>query len=580
MAATCIFVAGQAGKTKTRRLTNERAIDKSDYIFLEAAKYEAVDSLDGYYELLRRAYELNPADAYLGYDYGLYQVGLFHQTDSAQTSRGLSLMGRYVEQNPTDVNRGLKFASLTGQLRSTSDALGIYRTLFENSTDPSITGPAYASALAYTYNPDSVAKAISVIDRIEKYDGTSMELIGQKLKFYNIVNDTASILSETARLLATHPRSVEYLVISGDINMQFGQPDSALAYYNKAIDVDPTNGYAVYKRAMYYKETGDSLSFDREIFEAMRLPDLDVEDKLSILHEYVSELYADSTQRPRITSLFETMVSQYPHQEDVRSLYGSYLFSTGDREGAADQFSYAVNLNHDNQQLWTSLAQIYYMNNDYTRADATIKEAVKYFPEDVSLYLIGSSIGLQREDYDGAFGYLNRALEVADTMNAEQLADIYGAIGDVAYRKGDKEKAWMEYSKALQYNPESSMLLNNIAYYMACENIDMDKALEYIERALALEDASQGGNQVNTLDTYAWVLFKLKQYPKALEIMNRVLESDSDGSSAEVYEHAGDIYFMNGSPDEALDFWKKALEQDPDNELLKRKVRNKTFFFE
>ena len=36
---------------------------------------------------------------------------------------------------------------------------------------------------------------------------------------------------------------------------------------------------------------------------------------------------------------------------------------------------------------------------------------------------------------------------------------------------------------------------------------------------------------------------------------------------------------MNGEPDEALEFWKQALEENPDNELLRRKVKNKTFFF-
>ena len=49
--------------------------------------------------------------------------------------------------------------------------------------------------------------------------------------------------------------------------------------------------------------------------------------------------------------------------------------------------------------------------------------------------------------------------------------------------------------------------------------------------------------------------------------------------SADVYEHAGDIYFMDGEPDRALEYWKDALKLDPDNELLQRKVRHKTYFF-
>ena len=46
-----------------------------------------------------------------------------------------------------------------------------------------------------------------------------------------------------------------------------------------------------------------------------------------------------------------------------------------------------------------------------------------------------------------------------------------------------------------------------------------------------------------------------------------------------MYEHAGDIYYMSGSPDEAVDFWKKALELDPGNDLLARKVKHRAYLY-
>lgn len=569
-----------AGWAASRKSKQQILSDKSDYIFLEALSHEATDSFDAYFELLNRAYELNPSDLFVGYDYGLYEVSLFYQSDSMRMQHGLDLMKRYVVQSPDDLESGLRLASLLTRLGETGKALTVYRMLYEKSDDLRVTGAAYASALAYSYNPDSVRKAISIIDNLEKYDGVTLDLIGQKLKYYNVLDDTASILSETSRLLETSPRSVDYILLSGDINMQFGRPDSALVYYNRAIGIDPTNGYAVYKRAVYYREIGDSISFDKEIFQAMKMADLDVDSKLSILHGYVSELYADSLQRPRIISLFNTLVDQYPHQEQVRGLYGSYLYSIGDKPGAAEQYSYAVSLNPDNKDLWVSLSQIYYLNNQYDKSNATVKDALRYFPDDVDLYLLGSSAAMQAKDYDASFAYLDQALLVADSADVKQMADIYGAIGDVAYQKKDTEKAWDAYRTALGYNPENSMLLNNIAYYMACEETDLDTALEYIERSLAIEKSVEGENRTTTLDTYAWVLFKMKQYPKALEIINQVLELDDEESSADVYEHAGDIYFMNGNPSEALGYWKKALELDPDSDLLKRKVKHKTFFFE
>ena len=48
---------------------------------------------------------------------------------------------------------------------------------------------------------------------------------------------------------------------------------------------------------------------------------------------------------------------------------------------------------------------------------------------------------------------------------------------------------------------------------------------------------------------------------------------------ATIKEHYGDILFMNGEPEAALAQWEQALKLQPDNEMLKKKVKYKTYFF-
>ena len=120
--------------------------------------------------------------------------------------------------------------------------------------------------------------------------------------------------------------------------------------------------------------------------------------------------------------------------------------------------------------------------------------------------------------------------------------------------------------------------MNNCAYFLACNDRELDHALDLITKAVAGRP-----DDTTTLDTYAWVLFKRRDYEKAKEIIDRTLEisnDDGDEISAEILEHAGDIYFMLREPEQALEFWKKALATDPDSEILKRKVTHKTYFYE
>ena len=83
----------------------------------------------------------------------------------------------------------------------------------------------------------------------------------------------------------------------------------------------------------------------------------------------------------------------------------------------------------------------------------------------------------------------------------------------------------------------------------------------------------------NSLDTYAWIMFKKKDYARAKEYIDKAIECNDDNGSAELWEHAGDIYFMNGEPEQAVEYWEKAFELAPDSELLQRKVKHKTYFF-
>ncbi|MDE6334054.1 MAG: tetratricopeptide repeat protein, partial [Muribaculaceae bacterium] len=64
------------------------------------------------------------------------------------------------------------------------------------------------------------------------------------------------------------------------------------------------------------------------------------------------------------------------------------------------------------------------------------------------------------------------------------------------------------------------------------------------------------------------------------EVVERVDIYDPETPSSEIYDHAGDIYFMTGDHKEALEFWKKAHELDPADEKIKKKIKYKTYFFD
>lgn len=566
------------GEAQSRHTTNSNKA-KADYLYLEALRYEALDSFDAYFELMSEAARLNPSDLHIANEIGFFNIALF-PNDSITTDDNLRKMIAYAELNPTDeiaISRIIKSASSIGR---NDDILHLLQLAYKNSKNIAGTGTAYAKALAATGNADSIQKALDIMHVIEENTDVTLNTTIAKMNMHLALEDSAAMFAAGEYLLKEKPHVIENLTFMGNVYMQFNKLDSALTLYNRAVETDPSSGLAYYSRAQYYKQLGDSANYDREVFQALRHPDLDIEPKVEILRTYVSELYTDTTQTKRIREMFVSLVDQYPHDEKIRSLYGSYLWIINDLNDAAEQFSYMLDVNPDNKDTWVTLAQIHYNLNDYTSAKNTCINALKYFPEDYTIFSLIANMALFKEEYDDCDTYLKKALSVTDTTNVIQLSDVYGVMADLAYRKGNFELMETYYDKAINLNSNNSMFYNNYAYYLACENKSLDKALKYINYALSLEIETEGENSATTLDTYAWVLFKNRDYEKALEAIDAVLDIEKEKPSAEILHHAGDIYFMSGMPDDALEFWKEALKLTPEDELLQRKVKHKAFFYE
>lgn len=545
---------------------------KADYIYLEALRAKSQGKNDAAYSLLQRARELNSDDKDIGVELSLYLLRL-SQSDSTLIEESMALLRDYNEANPSDLYYGGRYAMINEQLLNRDEAIRTWERLHTYYPEHLEITYRYANALGQGGSDADRAKAIAVYDSVEVAEGKSIPISTKKIQLYFARQDTASILSEVDRLRESSPKNVDFQVFSGDIYAMFGQNDKAKAFYDKACEIDPSSGLAYYSRAQFYNSMGDSAAFNREVFQALQQKSLDVETKLAILRSYIQEMYNDSTQLPRVGKLFDVLIDQHPHEHDIHALYSRYLIVTKDYSKAAEQTERALDLDPADEEGWEMLTSLYLQENKLDEAKAAIKRSLRYYPENGRQYLVLGSIYDQQGEREKAPKEYERALELIDSTDTKTISRIYGAMGDNLYARQLLDSAFTAYQKALLYDPENYLALNNCAYYLACEGRDLDNALSMVETAIKAEP-----DNPTTLDTYAWVLFKRKDYAKAREIIDKTLEL-TDERSEEILEHAGDIYFMDGDPDEALELWKEALKLAPDNELLERKVKHKTYFF-
>lgn len=566
-----------ANGKKNDSSTYDQIKRKADYIFLESQSRYQTDDAGDYFNMMRLASDLDPEENIYNNELGYLYLLLSDRDgnlDSLLFTRALNMLKKGYENNPDDLFSAMRYATICQRLGMSKESLEVWQHLTDKyPTRPEISFN-YADLLFQQGDTASIRHAIEIYKNLERTQGNNLGITSQKVRAYLALHDTIKALSEISRLIEASPKSSQNQIFSGDVFMAIGKQDSALYHYNRAILLDSTNGLAYHKLAEYYQLKGDSIGYDREIFNALSQSNLEVPDKIELLRGYVQNLFNDSIQRPRIEKLFEVITTQHPHEAEIRDLYSSYLAVIGDYENSAEQTALYLDLNPSEITIWNRLISLYFTLQEYDKALDACIQASHFFPDNITIQLMTSSAYLNTDKPDSAIVILNKALLNTEPSNIETLSDIETSLGDAYYKIDEKDSAFVHYDKALELNPRNILAMNNCAYFLACEGRELNRA-ENLSYMVIREEP----DNPTYLDTYAWVLFKQKQFEKAKEYIDMTLDLESE-ASAELLEHAGDIYFMNLLPDEALNFWKDALNLDPNNSILQKKIKEKRYLTE
>jgi Tfp pilus assembly protein PilF len=101
-------------------------------------------------------------------------------------------------------------------------------------------------------------------------------------------------------------------------------------------------------------------------------------------------------------------------------------------------------------------------------------------------------------------------------------------------------------------------------------NANLNKAKAMAERLIKANP-----KDATYLDTYAWVLYKLKDYAGAKKYLEEAVALKKD---ADILEHYGDVLYQLGEKEQAVVQWQKAKQAGQGSELLEKKIKDKKLY--
>ncbi|PIT69884.1 tetratricopeptide repeat protein [Bartonella tribocorum] len=205
-------------------------------------------------------------------------------------------------------------------------------------------------------------------------------------------------------------------------------------------------------------------------------------------------------------------------------------------------------------------------HNDYKEAIKLLILLNKKFPSDRNILITLVAFYMQDNQFLEATKILNRAIAQIKNFQQDDWMLFYQR-GIAFERLKQWPKAEIDLRKSLEFFPNQPHVLNYLAYSLVERGEKLEESLHMLQKASTLQ-AKNG----YILDSLGWVYYKLKEYNKAVQILENAVKLHPEDPT--LNDHLGDAYWKVGRKREAIFQWNHAIDGKPENsEQIQKKLK-------
>ena len=546
-----LAACGTAGKQARKKQAEPEQVSlsleerrKFDYFFLEAVRMKEKGQYDAAYELYKHCLDINPASGS-----ALYEISQFYMY-LGQEAKGEEALKQAIRSDKSNFWYKQTLASYYEQKRNMPKAISVYENMAEQF--PSRLEPLMS--LVDLYNrTKSYQNVITVLNRLEELDGKSEQISMEKFRMYLLMGKQDSAFIEIENLSKEYPYDLRYQNILGDVYLNNGKYPEALATYQHILKEEPHYAPAVLSMASYYQKTGQDSLYQLQLDTILMNDNVLSDTKMELMRQNILQSEQTTKDSTQIVALFKRILARPQQNADLAMLCAQYMITKNMKEESVPVLEQVLSLDPENKPAYLQLLSYAIQDNDLDKVIQIATSALEYHPDALEFYYYCGIAHYQKEETDKALDVFTRGVRQINEKSDKQIAsDFYAILGDIYHQKGRAEESYAAYDSSLVYNPDNIGTLNNYAYFLSIDKKQLDKAEEMSYRTVKAEPENK-----TYLDTYAWILFEKGRYTEARIYIEQALRNGGNKSRV-IVEHCGDIYYMLGEKDKALEYWEKA----------------------
>lgn len=548
-------IDGQAQNNEKNIDARKRAVD---YFHLESVSLQEQERYDEAFEMLEYCRSLDSTSTAIQYFLAPYYSIL------GKDSIACDMLEQIVRQDPANEDYNDALVNQYARTGNWKAAIDVYERIVGSAHSKS---EIYKALYALYYNDDNFDKALETLEKIENLEGKSTELTAKRLQLFLRLNRHDEMIDIIEQAIAENPDDSRFMTFLGDIYTMIEKYGLAEETYMKVLEKYPDDALTLGSLVDLYAKTEDDESFCNAIETLIKCEKVETETRMQNLVNYI--LYKETSDSAYVEPFFQELLRLPFDQLELHMSYADYLeYKQATPEVLIPVYEKIVELDSENISAIIKLLQFSIDADDKDAVFKYASEALLYLPQVLELYFYkGLSLYMSGGKLESIDIYKEGLAKRDTDTDPGVVAAMFTVIGDTYHELGMTKECYEAYDSALMYDAYKLDVLNNYSYFLSLENRDLQRALEMSGKTINAEPDNQ-----TYLDTYAWILFKLKRYEEAKAYAEKILSLDEE-LSYEVLHHIGDIFAKCGNIEKAVFYWEKAAEAGDDTKLLDKKIK-------
>ena len=556
------FYPQERTKKKIKSKDQDKVRLKYHAHFFSAIKYKALEDYDKAEKELKSCIDLNEKESS-----AFYEIAKIYKYKKDVESAEINIK-KAINLDANNQWYVILYAEILMQKKEYRNAILQYKKLIEITNDN--IEFYYVIAEAYIYD-NNLTKAIYTYDLLEKKLGISKPISLQKYKLYMQSLKKEKAKEELLSILEKTPKDVEVLELLSELYLLNNEKESAFDVFKKISSIEPENGRVHLTLADYYRQNGNNKKSFEELMLAFKSSKLGVEIKSQILVSYFQIIDLNDTILDQAFILSKLLVQTHPNSYQPYLIYADLLYFDKQYNKAKEQYIIVLEKNKRIKEVWSQLLFIYAEEDNFNEILVLSQEALTYFSTDPLIYYFNGIANRKFKNNKEAVLSLEMGLEFVFENDA-LLLEFYSALGDLYFSLKEHKKSDQYYEKALVIDEENLIVLNNYSYYLSLRKENLEKA-----KQMSLLCNSKEQNNSTYQDTYAWILYQMKDFVNAKIWIDKAIENGGSESPV-IIEHRGDILYMLGDIDRAVEEWIRANKIGEGSKQLKKKIEERKLY--